>query len=87
MCDILHVQPDCILSVLSNTIEASYLYIDVGLYDAIILDVDSKDVSAGISSPPQAFVEQQFLTNTQLLLKRSGKFMNVSININAYKLL
>ena len=64
----------------------SYLYIKLGLYDAIILDVDSKDVSAGVSSPPQAFVEQQFLTNTQLLLKGSGEFTNIS-DIKAYKLL
>ena len=45
----------------------------LGLYDAIILDVDSKDVSTGVSSPPRAFVDEQFLTDTRLLLKESGK--------------
>lgn len=35
----------------------------IGLYDAIILVVDSKDVAAGVSSPPQALVEREFLTN------------------------
>ena len=34
----------------------------------------AKDVSAGVSSPPQAFVDEQFLTNTRLLLKDSGKY-------------
>jgi hypothetical protein len=44
----------------------------VGLYDAIILDVDSKDVSTGVSSPPRAFIDKQFLIDTRLLLKESG---------------
>lgn len=44
----------------------------LGLYDAIVLDVDSKDISAGVSSPPLAFVEKHFLTNSKLLLKDSG---------------
>ena len=47
----------------------------LGLYDAIILDVDSKDVSSGVSSPPQAFVDKKFLSDTRLLLKDSGKLV------------
>ena len=75
-----------ILSAILKLCTCTFTLIIIGLYDAIILDVDSKDVSAGVSSPPQAFVEQQFLTNTRLLLKGSGKFTNIS-DIKAYKLL
>ena len=37
--------------------------------------MDSKDVSTGVSSPPRAFVDKQFLNDTRLLLKESGKFI------------
>jgi hypothetical protein len=41
-------------------------------YSAIILDVDSKDVSVGMSSPPLAFVEASFLTAAKSLLTDEG---------------
>lgn len=44
-----------------------------GCYDVIILDVDSKDTSAGMSSPPQVFVEREFLNNSKQLLKEHGE--------------
>ena len=40
----------------------------------IVLDVDSKDVSGGVSSPPEGFVEKQFLANVKQLLKDSGEY-------------
>ena len=41
-----------------------------------MLDVDSKDISAGVSSPPLAFIEKQFLTNSKLLLKDFGIYVH-----------
>lgn len=58
----------------------------LGLYDAIILDVDSKDVSAGVSSPPQDFVQNEFLANAKVLLKDSGIIIIMHYN-NIYALL
>ena len=43
-----------------------------GCYDVIILDVDSKDTSVGMSSPPAAFVEKDFLNNSKELLTEHG---------------
>ena len=60
-----------------------YLCDNLGLYDAIILDVDSKDVGAGISSPPQAFVEKKFLANLckiAIILTDPGKAIRVAIH-------
>ena len=42
-------------------------------YDVIIFDVDSKDTSVGMSSPPQAFVDRTFLTRVHSLLSPSGQ--------------
>ena len=42
-------------------------------YDVIIFDVDSKDTSVGMSSPPQAFVDRTFLTRVLSLLSPSGQ--------------
>jgi len=42
-------------------------------YDVIIFDVDSKDISVGMSSPPQAFVDRTFLTRVHSLLTPSGQ--------------
>ena len=39
----------------------------------IIFDVDSKDTSVGISSPPQAFVDRTFLTRVHSVLSPSGQ--------------
>lgn len=38
-------------------------------YSAIFVDVDSKDTSLGMSSPPAAFLESTFLTNLKALLQ------------------
>lgn len=47
--------------------------------------MDSKDVGAGISSPPQAFVEKEFLTNAKLLLKDPGKAKHVAIHVHVIR--
>jgi len=44
-------------------------------YDVIIFDVDSKDTSVGMSSPPKAFVDRTFLTRVHSLLSPSGVFI------------
>lgn len=46
----------------------------VGIYDVILLDVDSKDMSTGMSSPPQQFLQRDFLGSLKLLLKPSGYY-------------
>lgn len=38
-----------------------------------MLDVDSKNVSLGMSCPPAAFVEAQFLKSVDQILNPSGK--------------
>jgi spermidine synthase len=43
-------------------------------FDVIILDVDSKDPKVGMSSPPEAFVKQNFLTKISSCLNEKGKF-------------
>jgi len=40
--------------------------------DIVILDVDSKDVSLGMSCPPAAFVEAEFLKSVDQILKPTG---------------
>lgn len=42
--------------------------------DVIMLDVDSKDPSVGMSCPPQAFVEEEFLLNIKKLLDNNGMY-------------
>lgn len=39
--------------------------------DVLIIDVDSKDVSVGMSCPPVSFVSDEFLTYVKTLLSRS----------------
>jgi spermidine synthase len=41
----------------------------------IILDVDSKDMSVGMSCPPEAFVQPQVLQKISALLKPNGMFV------------
>ena len=48
-----------------------------GCYDVIIFDVDCKNASSGMSSPPPAFVERQMLTNTRQLLSKDGKYTSL----------
>lgn len=41
-------------------------------YSAIFVDVDNKDASVGMSSPPAAFLEKSFLDNLKALLQGAG---------------
>jgi len=50
-----------------------YIYESKDNYDAIILDVDSKSQDKGISCPPEAFLEPDFLRKiSQLISERKG---------------
>ncbi|NXG46261.1 MET13 protein, partial [Psilopogon haemacephalus] len=44
-------------------------------YDAIMFDVDSKDLMVGMSCPPPAFVEKSFLQKVKTILKPEGVFI------------
>ncbi|XP_029888639.2 eEF1A lysine and N-terminal methyltransferase isoform X1 [Aquila chrysaetos chrysaetos] len=44
-------------------------------YDAIMFDVDSKDLTVGMSCPPPAFVEKPFLQKVKTTLKPEGVFV------------
>ena len=44
-------------------------------FDAILFDVDSKDVSVGMSCPPKAFVDYSFLETVQSCLSSEGFFI------------
>lgn len=44
-------------------------------YDAIMFDVDSKDLTVGMSCPPPAFVEKPFLEKVKTILKPEGVFV------------
>ena len=39
-----------------------------------MLDADSKDISLGMSGPPQAFLEQEFLEAVNTILDANGVF-------------
>ena len=41
--------------------------------DVVVLDVDSKDPSVGMSCPPQAFIQPQFLQDVNKILTPQGK--------------
>uniref|UniRef100_A0A8C5PHZ0 eEF1A lysine and N-terminal methyltransferase n=1 Tax=Leptobrachium leishanense TaxID=445787 RepID=A0A8C5PHZ0_9ANUR len=45
------------------------------VYDVVMFDVDSKDTSVGMSCPPSAFVEKDFLQNVHKILKTEGVFI------------
>ena len=45
----------------------------LGWYDAVILDVDNKALSCGISSPPPAFIASEFLCSAHCLLNSHGQ--------------
>ncbi|NWH76927.1 MET13 protein, partial [Piaya cayana] len=46
-----------------------------GQYDTIMFDVDSKDLTLGMSCPPPAFVEKTFLQKVKTILKPKGVFV------------
>ena len=70
-------------SVVMSTVIITHLLcvLLTGLFDVIVLDVDSKDMSCGVSSPPETFLEKQFLSNVKLLLKDSGTSTCVTLLI------
>ena len=41
----------------------------------VMLDVDSKDATVGMSCPPEPFVETKFLENVRSLLHPGGMFL------------
>ncbi|XP_018422337.1 PREDICTED: methyltransferase-like protein 13 [Nanorana parkeri] len=45
------------------------------VYDVVMFDVDSKDTCVGMSCPPPAFVEKNFLQNVHKILKNNGIFI------------
>lgn len=53
--------------------------------DVIMLDVDSKDPSVGMSCPPQAFVEEEFLLNIKKLLDNNGMYRITLLQKSDYK--
>jgi hypothetical protein len=46
--------------------------------DVVILDVDSKDPSLGMSCPPAAFIDASFLGSVADILNPSGNTYNVT---------
>ncbi|XP_008493072.2 eEF1A lysine and N-terminal methyltransferase [Calypte anna] len=44
-------------------------------FDAVMFDVDSKDLTVGMSCPPPAFVEKPFLEKVKIILKPQGVFV------------
>ena len=44
-------------------------------HDIIMLDVDSKDISSGLSCPPPTFLEKQFLVTLSSKLSKQGMFV------------
>ncbi|KFP74892.1 Methyltransferase-like 13, partial [Apaloderma vittatum] len=44
-------------------------------YDAVMFDVDSKDLMVGMSCPPPAFVEKPFLQKVKTILRPEGVFV------------
>ncbi len=57
-----------------HVLHNGYSYLFLGTkYNAVILDVDSKDVTIGMSSPPMEFITPEFLTSLGLILKDGGK--------------
>ena len=43
-------------------------------YHVVLLDVDSKDTSTGMSSPPLAFTTHKFLEATKSILNSDGNY-------------
>ena len=48
-------------------------YLLSGYYDVIIFDVDSKDLTLGMSCPAPSFVEEEVLAVTKDLLSSGGR--------------
>lgn len=41
-------------------------------FDAVLIDVDSKDSSKGLSCPPEVFLEPEFINNVSKCLYSQG---------------
>lgn len=54
--------------------------LDGGSLDYLAIDVDSKDKTVGMSCPPQAFVERDYLKTLKMLLRNNGVLV---INVSA----
>ena len=46
------------------------------MYDVIVMDIDSKDVSVDTTCPPPQFLEASFLENVETILSNKGNFQN-----------
>ncbi|CAH2065892.1 unnamed protein product, partial [Iphiclides podalirius] len=44
-------------------------------YDAVMLDMDSKDASVGLSCPPRQFLEEAALADAKAILKQDGQLI------------
>ena len=58
-----------------NTLLANFLSVLIvppPSYDIIMFDIDSKDTSDGVVSPPEAFLETNFLASVKSILSPSG---------------
>jgi len=44
-------------------------------YDAVVYDVDAKDITLGLSGPPKAFLRQDILNNIKSLIGKDGLFI------------
>lgn len=44
-------------------------------FDAVLFDVDSKDISLGMSCPPSSFLETNVLTNIKSIIGSKGVFI------------
>ena len=53
-------------------------------YNVIILDVDNKDASSGLSSPPLPFTTPQFLQAVKSLLHLDGKYTLLILIVCCY---
>jgi spermidine synthase len=49
--------------------------IDDAKRDVVVIDVDSKDVSSGMSCPPEVFVSVEFLEGAKKILSNDGMFV------------
>ena len=66
--------PDDRLTV-STSCGLQYINDTADTFNIIMLDVDSKDISSGLSCPPPAFLEPQYLKTLASRLSKGGMFV------------
>ena len=49
-----------------------------------MLDVDSKDLSVGMSCPPQTFLEPDFLRTMSACLRKEGKCLGMEASLRNF---